>query len=183
MRPSVDLPEPDSPTMPRVSPRRSSRLTPSTARTGSRRPAAEQAALGRIVLGQVTDLEQRRSAGRGRGAGGTVRPGMRAAGAAGCRRAAARRSTSRTGTGLDDPAVMHDHHPVGDVGDHAEIVGDQQEPHPGLAQEIAQELQDLRLDGDVECRGRLVGDQQRGALASAMAIITRCRCPPENWCG
>src|SRR6185295_8423673 len=32
-RASVDLPQPDSPTMPSVSPRRSSKLTPSTART------------------------------------------------------------------------------------------------------------------------------------------------------
>ena len=29
----TDFPEPDSPTMPRVSPRRKSKLTPSTART------------------------------------------------------------------------------------------------------------------------------------------------------
>ena len=27
----------------------------------------------------------------------------------------------------------------------------------------------------------LVGES--GSLASAMAIITLCRCPPESWCG
>src|SRR5439155_1667536 len=36
VRPSVDLPQPDSPTTPRISPRRTARLTPSTARTGGR---------------------------------------------------------------------------------------------------------------------------------------------------
>jgi ABC-type multidrug transport system ATPase subunit len=37
-RASVDLPQPDSPTRPSVSPRRQVRSTPSTARTGGRRP-------------------------------------------------------------------------------------------------------------------------------------------------
>ena len=43
--------------------------------------------------------------------------------------------------------------------------------------------QDLRLDRHVERRRRLVGDQQRRVGESAIAIITRCRMPPENWCG
>ena len=47
----------------------------------------------------------------------------------------------------------------------------------------AHQLEDLRLDRHVERGGRLVGDQQRGLQASAIAIITRCRMPPENWCG
>jgi hypothetical protein len=46
-----------------------------------------------------------------------------------------------------------------------------------------QQRQDLRLHGHVERGGRLVGDQQAGSLASAMAIMTRWRWPPENWCG
>jgi hypothetical protein len=44
-------------------------------------------------------------------------------------------------------------------------------------------FEDLRLHGDVERRRRLVGDQQSGSLASAMAIITRWRWPPDSWCG
>jgi hypothetical protein len=35
----------------------------------------------------------------------------------------------------------------------------------------------------VERGRRLVGDQQSGSLTSAIAIITRWRIPPENWCG
>jgi hypothetical protein len=37
-RPVVDLPQPDSPTMPKVRPGASDRLTSSTARTGTGRP-------------------------------------------------------------------------------------------------------------------------------------------------
>ena len=52
----------------------------------------------------------------------------------------------------------------------------------GLA--LTQDLDDLRLDGHIERRGRLVGDQQRRVrLASAMAIIARCAMPPESMNG
>ncbi len=61
---------------------------------------------------------------------------------------------------LDDPPGIHDVHGLGDRGDHAEVVGDQEQRHAGLVRDLADQLQDLRLDGDVE-RGRwLVGDQQ-----------------------
>ena len=38
----------------------------------------------------------------------------------------------------------------------------------------------LGLNGDIERRGRLVRDQQRGSHAIAIAIIARWRMPPEN---
>jgi hypothetical protein len=62
-------------------------------------------------------------------------------------------------------------------------VGDEQHRHAVLGFSSRSNSQDLRLNGDIERRGRLVGDQQFGRLASAMAIITRCRWPPESWCG
>ncbi len=65
------------------------------------------------------------------------------------------------GAGFLDLAVIHDHDLVGHVGDHAEIMGDHQHRHAELGLEIRHQLQDLRLDGDVERGGRLVGDQQR----------------------
>ena len=47
-----------------------------------------------------------------------------------------------------------------------------------------QQAQDLRLDGDVERRGRLVGDQDvRLGRRCAIAIIARWRMPPLNWWG
>ena len=63
---------------------------------------------------------------------------------------------------LDDLAGVHHHHLVGDLGDDAEIVGDDQHRHAEPALQVLQQVEDLRLDGDVERRRRLVGDQQRG---------------------
>ena len=46
------------------------------------------------------------------------------------------------------------------AGDHAEIVGDQHDRHAEIALELQQKVEDLRLHGDVERGGRLVGDQE-----------------------
>ena len=54
---SVDLPQPDSPTMPSVSPRRRSRLTPSTARTAPICVLKTMPAGQREVLDQVAGLQ------------------------------------------------------------------------------------------------------------------------------
>jgi hypothetical protein len=80
------------------------------------------------------------------------------------------------------PAV-HDHDLVGHVGYHAEVVRDQQHRHVEFLLQILDELQDLRLDGDVERGGGLIGDQQRraadqrhgdhGALAQAAGKLER----------
>jgi hypothetical protein len=63
---------------------------------------------------------------------------------------------------LDDAPGIHDGDAVGDLGDHAEIVRDEQHAHAALGLDGAQEIENLRLDGDIERRGRLVGDQQHG---------------------
>ena len=65
------------------------------------------------------------------------------------------------GAGFHDLAMVDHRHLVGCIRHHAEIVGDQQHRHLEALLQVAQQLQDLRLDGDVERRGRLVGDQQR----------------------
>ena len=46
--------------------------------------------------------------------------------------------------------------------------------------QLANQLQDLGLNGHVQRGGRLVGDQQRRLAASAMAIMTRWRMPPDS---
>ena len=51
---------------------------------------------------------------------------------------------------------------VADLVGGAEIVGGEQHRDAALARQLLQQLQDLRLDGDVERRGRLVGDDQLG---------------------
>ena len=65
---------------------------------------------------------------------------------------------------LDDLALRHHADPVRHLAHDAEIVGDQQHRHVELGFELEQQLEDLRLDGDVERRGRLVGDEQVGLV-------------------
>ena len=60
-------------------------------------------------------------------------------------------------------ARVHHRDPIGDLRHHAEIVGDQDQAHARLGLQLLQELEDLRLDGDIERGGRLVGDQHLGA--------------------
>ena len=66
------------------------------------------------------------------------------------------------GRGLHDPARVHHRDLVGDVGDHAEVVGDQDQAHVVLALQLREQVHDLGLHGDVERGGRLVGDDQVG---------------------
>ena len=47
------------------------------------------------------------------------------------------------------------------AGDDAEIMGDQEDGDAEIALQLDQEAEDLRLDGDIERGGRLVGNQQR----------------------
>ena len=61
---------------------------------------------------------------------------------------------------LDDPARVHDRDPVAGLGEHAEVVGDQDQGEPELLTEPLEELQDLGLHDDVERCRRLVGDHQ-----------------------
>ena len=63
---------------------------------------------------------------------------------------------------FDQFAGVHDADAVRHFGDDAEIVGDQQHAHAALALQLRQQVENLRLDGDVERRRRLVGDQQVG---------------------
>ena len=84
---------------------------------------------------------------------------------------------------LHQVAGIHHRHPVGDLRNHGQVVRNKQHGQAKLGPQFSQQFKNLRLNGDIE-RGRgLVGDQQLGRLTIAMAIITRCRMPPESWCG
>ena len=63
---------------------------------------------------------------------------------------------------LADDAVAHHHHVVGHLAHHAQVVADEQHAHAPRGLELTHELQDLALDGDVQRRGGLIGDQQLG---------------------
>ena len=80
---------------------------------------------------------------------------------------------ARPGEHVCDRAVLHDHasvddvDPVAQLGDHAEVVGDEQDRGAVAVADLAQQIEHLGLDRDVERGGRLVGDQQLGAERQA----------------
>ena len=61
---------------------------------------------------------------------------------------------------LGDPARIHHRDPIGGFGDHAHVVSDQHHRRAVIAPEALDQRDDLRLHGDVERGGRLVGDDQ-----------------------
>ena len=63
---------------------------------------------------------------------------------------------------LHDLAQVHDGGAVADVPHHGQIVGDEQIGEAEAVLQLFQEVQHLRLDGDVERRHRLVKDQETG---------------------
>src|SRR4051794_27542517 len=63
-------------------------------------------------------------------------------------------------TALDDLAVLHHADVVRKSAHDPKIMGDEQHRHAEARLQVLQEFQDLRLHGDVECGGRLVGDQE-----------------------
>ena len=65
-------------------------------------------------------------------------------------------STSRL---LDLAPGVHDDDAVGDVRHHAEVVRDQHDRHPEPRPQVLHHVEHARLDGHVERRRRLVGDQ------------------------
>ena len=60
---------------------------------------------------------------------------------------------------LDHAAGVHDDDPVGELGDQAEVVRDEDGRGVRLLLRRPEHLHDLRLDRDVERRRRLVGDE------------------------
>ena len=97
---------------------------------------------------------------------------------------------------LDLAAGIHHHDAVGVLGDHAHVVGDQDDGGAEGLLQLAHQVEDLRLDGDVERRGRLVGDQQlgiarrapwrssrAGACRRRAGADRRARAAPARGCG
>ena len=64
-----------------------------------------------------------------------------------------------------------------------EVMRDHDDRGTELGLELQNQVQDLRLDGHVERRRRLIRDQDLRLAASAMAIMTRWRMPPDSSCG
>ncbi|MCP4804430.1 MAG: agmatine deiminase family protein [Proteobacteria bacterium] len=64
------------------------------------------------------------------------------------------------GPDLDDAAQVHHRDAVADVPDSRQVVRDEQVGEPPVASELLQQVQDLRLDADVERRDGLVADDE-----------------------
>ena len=155
--PSVVLPEPDSPTMPSVSPSRSARLTSSTA-TSSCVLAAERAAPAKVVFDpELVRLQHDLALRRDRVGPARRRRRRRAAA---CRDGAARRRAPLVSLRLDHVAVPHDGDAVADLLHDGEVVGDEEHAHVVPRLKLPDQLQDFGLHGHVERGRRLVGDQE-----------------------
>ncbi len=62
--------------------------------------------------------------------------------------------------GFEQRAVAEDGDAVGDAGDDGEVMRDEEHGEAKALAEIGEQVEDLRLHGDVERGGGLVGDQQ-----------------------
>jgi hypothetical protein len=52
-----------------------------------------------------------------------------------------------------------DEHALGGFSDHSHVMGNKDQRHAALFLQANQKIQDLRLNRDVECGGRLIGYQ------------------------
>ena len=66
------------------------------------------------------------------------------------------------GTLFDQFSVEHDKDSVGEIGDDAKVVGDEENRHAKLFPKIAKEIKNLGLDGNIEGGGGFVGDEKFG---------------------
>ena len=81
----------------------------------------------------------------------------------GARVGMAGRMEERAGVGgFDDAAGIHDLDAVTEPGDDAEIVRDEDHGHAELPLHLFDQLENLRLHGDVECGRGFVGDEELG---------------------
>ena len=156
--PSVDLPEPDLPTTPSVSPWRNSMEMPSTALMWPTVLRIRPRLIGNQTLRSSVLITIGASA-----AAAPDRASVRRRAAPEYRGAAARRTRLDRAV-LDDLAVLHHADPLRDLAHDAEVVGDEQKRHAEPRLDVFQQRDDLRLHGDVERRGRLVGNQQIGLV-------------------
>ena len=80
---------------------------------------------------------------------------------------------------LDDPPEIHHRDAVGDMPHHRQIMRDEEVGEAEFALEILQQVDDLRLDRDIERRHRLVEDQharlegERARDADALLLPAR----------
>ena len=84
---------------------------------------------------------------------------------------------------LDDAAEIHHGDAMADVLHDREIVRDEEVGDAEFSLQVDHQVDHLRLHRNVERRDRLVGNDDAGLRASARAMPSRWRWPPENSCG
>ena len=84
---------------------------------------------------------------------------------------------------LLDPALVHHHHPVGQLQGLVLIVRDEDAGQVDLVVQPAEPLPQLLPHPGVERPNGSSNSSTFGSMASARARATRCRWPPESWCG
>ena len=171
--PVVDLPQPDSPTSASVSPGAigeadaldgvdaavdpAEEAAPDVEADGAGRATSATGA-GRLVATARPDAWR---------AGRRAEPRHRGEQLARVVRLRARRRCRSTGPSSTIRPCAHDDDAVGHLGDDAHVVGDEDDRRAELALQVADQLEDLRLHGDVERGRRLVGDQHLRAARPA----------------
>ncbi len=76
-------------------------------------------------------------------------------------------------------AVLHHRHPVGELAHQVQVVGDEYHGHAVFVLQLVQQVQNLATHGHVQCRGRLICQQQLGFAGQghgdhgALALPTR----------
>ncbi len=63
---------------------------------------------------------------------------------------------------LDEFSFEHNQNTIRKIGDNTEVVGDKEDGHAELISEIAKEVENLGLDGDIEGGGGFIGDEKLG---------------------
>jgi hypothetical protein len=63
---------------------------------------------------------------------------------------------------LDEFSFEHNQNTIGEIGDDAEVVGDEEDGHTELIAEIAKEIENLGLDGDIKGGGGFIGNEEFG---------------------
>ena len=81
---------------------------------------------------------------------------------------------------LDDAAEVHDRDPVADVLHDGKIVGDEQIREFEFLLQVYQEVDDLRLDRDVESRNGFIADDETGIESERPRDGDALAWPPEN---
>ncbi len=85
--------------------------------------------------------------------------------------------------GLDQHALLHDANALGKGTHQIQVMGDQHDCHAELGLEVAQQVENLRTDGDIERGGRFVRQQQLRAAGQRHSNHRALALPPESWCG